>query len=402
MGRNIEAPDASATPMTTLTNRPIGESSSDVLRKDSRIDTSPIPSSDESDLGQTVQLSNLAFRVSGHPQSIASEEKPGADQPIYIDFVEGDKKNPANYSKREKWIITTIACSLTLISAITSGSYNLGISTMIQDLNSSHILAITGFSVYALAFAIFPLITASLSEEFGRRPLYIVSQVIFTVMYLMIAFAKNIQTVIVGRFIQGAAGSAGSTMVGGTIADIWSSKDRGIPMAIFTLVGVGGTGFGPIIGGWIEMKLGWQWIQWIQMMFCSIPLILVFFMKETRSEVLLIHLAKEVRKRTGNNRYRARVEDQRGSLLTLIRVSCTRPVYLLLTEPVVIAFSLWIGFSWGVTFCFLSVIALVFQHLYGFNIGEAGTTYVSLDWNTSWIDNRLLPRISVSVYCTRY
>lgn len=37
--------------------------------------------------------------------------------------------------------------------------------------------------------------------------------------------AKNIQTVIVGRFLQGAAGSTGSTMVGGTIADIWSPKE---------------------------------------------------------------------------------------------------------------------------------------------------------------------------------
>ncbi|KAF8628520.1 hypothetical protein AX15_003849 [Amanita polypyramis BW_CC] len=377
MSRNNEALDAGAS-VTTLAHEPIAGFSSEVLGNDTRIDASPIPNSDKLDLGQTVQISDLTFRVFGQPQSITLKEKPGADQPIYIDFAEGDKKNPANYSIREKWIITFIACSLTFISGVTAGSYNLGISTMIQDLNSTRMLAITGFIVYPLAFAIFPLITASLSEEFGRRPLYIVSQVFFIVMYLMVGFAKNIQTVIVGRFIQGIAGSCGATVVSGTIADIWSAKDRGIPMSVFTLLGVGGAGVGPIIGGWIEMELGWRWIQWIQMMFCSIPAILVLFMKETRPEVLAIRLAKEVRKRTGNNHYRARVEDQRGSLLTLIRVSCTRPVYLLLTEPVVIAFSLWIGFSWGVTYCFLSVITLVFQDLYGFNVGEAGTTYVSL------------------------
>jgi hypothetical protein len=43
---------------------------------------------------------------------------------------------------------------------------------------------------------------------------------------------------------------------------------RGLPMSIFALMAVGGTGFGPVYAGWIEMnpKLEWKWIQWIHMM----------------------------------------------------------------------------------------------------------------------------------------
>jgi len=37
--------------------------------------------------------------------------------------------------------------------------------------------------------------------------------------------AQNIQTVIVGRFLQGAFGSTAATMVGGTIADIWAPPE---------------------------------------------------------------------------------------------------------------------------------------------------------------------------------
>ncbi|KAF8621893.1 hypothetical protein AX15_007445 [Amanita polypyramis BW_CC] len=372
MGQNNEAPELGTSPTPTLANEPISNDN------DARIDMSQISNFNKPDLDLTVRLSDLAFRISGRPQLDISNEKLDEEGPIYVEFAEGDRRNPDNYSNREKWIITAIGCILTFVSSSTASSYNMGISTMIRELNCSRILAITGFSVYPLGFAIFPLITASLSEEFGRRPLYIASQFILIIMYAMVGFAKNIQTVILGRLIQGAAGSAGSTMVGGTIADIWSPKERGIPMAIFTLVAVGGSGVGPIIGGWIEMRLGWRWIQWIQMAYCSVPVILVFFMKETRSEVLLVPLAKEVRKKTGDNRYRARAEDKRGSLPALIITSCTRPVYLLFTEPVVMAFSLWIGFSWGVTFSFLSVIVLVFQDLYDFNIGDAGTMYVSL------------------------
>lgn len=67
------------------------------------------------------------------------------------------------------------------------------------------------------------------------------------------------------RFLLGAAGSTGSTMVGGTLADIWTPAERGWPMAIFAFGAVGGTGLGPALAGYIEKNknLEWRWIQWI-------------------------------------------------------------------------------------------------------------------------------------------
>lgn len=53
-------------------------------------------------------------------------------------------------------------------------------------------------------------------------------------------------------------------------------------------------------------------------------------MKETRSGVLLTRLARKIRKETGDKRYRARIEDERGSLKSLILISCTRPIRKLL------------------------------------------------------------------------
>lgn len=79
-------------------------------------------------------------------------------------------------------------------------------------------------------------------------------------------------------------------------------------------------------------------------------------MRETRSGVILTNMARKMRKETGDHRIRARVEDERGSLRTLIWISCTRPIRqycscmfmrwnahiitdLLCTEPVVASFS---------------------------------------------------------------
>ena len=53
---------------------------------------------------------------------------------------------------------------------------------------------------------------------------------------------------------------------------------------------------------------------------------IVVGMRETRSSVLLTRLARKLRKETGDNRYRARIEDERASIKTLIFISCTRPL----------------------------------------------------------------------------
>lgn len=55
-------------------------------------------------------------------------------------------------------------------------------------------------------------------------------------------------------------------------------------------------------------------------------LAIITFMKETRGSVLLTKIAKKMRKDTGDSKYRARIEDERGSLKSLMLVSLTRPI----------------------------------------------------------------------------
>ena len=54
-------------------------------------------------------------------------------------------------------------------------------------------------------------------------PVYIVTWSLWAVFQIPTAVAKNVATVLVTRFISGAMGSTGSTMVGGTIADSMST-----------------------------------------------------------------------------------------------------------------------------------------------------------------------------------
>ncbi|KAI0761799.1 MFS general substrate transporter [Trametes elegans] len=356
---------------------------------DPRIRASDRPTDDVLDEGYVRQLSDF-IEHRHHYEKSSSEKGSGEgssqdpDEIIYVEFEEDDARDPMNFSYARKWAITWTASFFSIIVGITASSssaYALGDPSMIRDLNATQFQATVGLSMYTLGFALVPLVSASFSEEFGRQPLYFFSGVGCLLMHLMIALAPNIQTVIVGRFLAGAFGSTGSTMVGGTIADIWAPHERGVPMSVFAIMALIGPGVGCTASGWIEQNphLEWRWIQWIHVIWTGIFVVAVpICMKETRSGVLLTRLAKKLRKETGNHRYRARVEDERASLRTLIYISCTRPIYLLFTEPVVAAFSLWVGFAWGILYVLVASIAPAFRTIHHFNTGETGTVFASM------------------------
>ncbi|KAH9849849.1 MFS general substrate transporter [Lenzites betulinus] len=350
---------------------------------DPRIRPSDRPTDEDLDIGLVRQLSNYIEHKHHEKKSPSEKESSQNDSEeiIYVEYEENDSRDPMNFSRTRKWVITFTASFFSIIVASSSSAYALGDPSMIRDLNATQFQATIGLSMYTLGFAVVPLFSASFSEEFGRQPLYFFSGIGCLLMHLMIALSQNIQTVIVGRFLAGAFGSTGSTMVGGTIADIWAPHERGMPMSLFSVMALIGPGVGCAAAGWIEQdpRLEWRWIQWIHVIWTGIFVVAVpICMKETRSGVLLTKLAKKLRKDTGNHHYRARVEDERASLRTLIYISCTRPIYLLLTEPVVAAFSLWAGFAWGILYVLVESIAPAFRTIHHFNTGETGTVFTAM------------------------
>ncbi|KAG2110577.1 major facilitator superfamily domain-containing protein [Suillus discolor] len=285
---------------------------------------------------------------------------------LYVDFEDGDMRNPVNFSPTRKWAITINACVFTSTVAAAISSYTMGYSSMIRDLNCTLFQATLGFSVYTIGFALVPLVTSSFSEEFGRFPFYIVSSFMIVLTEVMIALAPNIQTVIVARTLGGCFGSTGATLVAGSIADIWLPHQRGLPMSLFALAALASSGLGPMVAGWIEANpsLQWRWIQWIHAIVsgvCSISML--FILKETRSTIILARIAHQVRKNTGDGRYRARSEVDKPCLMSMVATSCTRSLS---------------HFVWGVLFFLLDSVSSEFKNIYGFGVGETGSVFVTI------------------------
>ncbi|EIM90087.1 MFS general substrate transporter [Stereum hirsutum FP-91666 SS1] len=298
---------------------------------------------------------------------------------ILVTFEEGDPENPMNWGKGRKWMTTALLCFMTLTIGLSTSAYSSGITSMTEEFGVSTEAGEVGMFMFNAACAFAPLFLAPFCELVGRRYIYLGSFGCFTLIFILLAMGKNIGSELVGRLLSGLFGCVGTILVGGTLADIWETKERSVPMACFSYVAILGTIAAPLYCGYIDAAIGWRWIEWIHMIASGVLFILeLIFFKETRGAAILKTRAKRLRKETGDNRLRAPIELEAEKLSDLLHQSSTRAIYLTIREPVIFFFGFWIAFAWGITFLFLSVIPLTFQDNHGWAEGNGGLPYIAL------------------------
>ncbi|KAL5364455.1 major facilitator superfamily domain-containing protein [Aspergillus floccosus] len=296
-----------------------------------------------------------------------------------------DPDNPFNWSRRYKWTLTITICIISVLTGLPAGSYGAGADYISERFHVQNVpfpnvtWATTSWNMGA---AFWPLIFVPLTESSGRMPGYFVAYFILVVSLFPSAFAQNYATLVVTRFFGGGASSVAINIVGGSISDVWwGDRARSIPMSLFGLTSVIGIALGPFMGSAIlaiNKSSPWRWIFYIQIIYNAglIP-IFWFLLYETRADVILARRAKKIRRETGRLVY-AEAELSHTSVWKLLEVSFERPMRMLLTEPVVTFFTLWISFAWGILFLFFSSVVQTFSTNYGMNTLQTGLIQLAI------------------------
>ena len=151
----------------------------------------------------------------------------------------------------------------------------------------------------------------------------------------------------------------------------------GAPLYNGYIVQYAGTSSGSPAGTFTGYSSGWRWVEWVQLIVNGTVLAVeLLFLRETRGSVILTRRAKKLRKETGDARYRAAAELETPSIKALLHASTTRAAVLLVREPVVLFFSLWLAYEWALIFALFAGIPLVFQGLHGWSEGNGGLAYI--------------------------
>ena len=273
-----------------------------------------------------------------------------------------------------------LVCSGTLIVSWTSAIFAPAIDSTSKELGVGSEVGTLGTTLYVLGFASGPLVWAPWSELRGRKWPLTVSMLLGGIFTIASATAKDIQTLIICRFFAGACGSGQLTVVPGVLADVYNNTYRGVAISLYALTVFVGPFAAPFMGGFIvSSSLGWRWTLYIPAILSFVNGgISLFYLRETYAPCLLIAKAAAIRRQTDNWGIHAQQDMIEIDPRELIDKYFTRPLKMLITEPIILLVSLYMSFIYGLVYCLLEAYPYVFEEIYGFAPGVSGLSFIGL------------------------
>lgn len=115
-------------------------------------------------------------------------------------------------------------------------------------------------NVYNIAFAVFIVTASGLADQFGRKKVFLIGYILFTVSSICVALSNTFELMILFRAIQGLSGAITVPVAIPIFTTIFPKEKHG------AVIGLGGgiaglaVAAGPTVGGIITQNLSWQWI----------------------------------------------------------------------------------------------------------------------------------------------
>ncbi|OXB38234.1 hypothetical protein LQV05_006469 [Cryptococcus neoformans] len=312
-------------------------------------------------------------------QTVFSHDLEKGEGRMVVDFAEGQYENPKEWSKGKKWFVTIATSILCLTVALGSAMPTGDLPGAAETLHVSNEAIYLTIALFVVGFGVGPLLFAPLSEVIGRKTVYCISIFFYFIFTLPSCLAPNIATMLAGRMIAGIAASAPMTNVGGTIADIWSVEERGIPMALFSGMIFMGPCLGPLFGGWIAYKTGqWRWIYWVLFIFVGVVFLFTLIMPETLAPILLRRKAKKLNKDNHTDSYVSKHDLHHIPLSTTLKTAMIRPFILMFMEPIILFMSFYLSFVYSLLYATFFAFPIAFEEIRGWNMGITGVSFVSI------------------------
>ncbi|KAL8854679.1 MAG: hypothetical protein Q9221_000461 [Calogaya cf. arnoldii] len=292
-----------------------------------------------------------------------------------------DPLHPQNWPMKKKIAIALMLGYTTLVSAFGSSIFSAATQVVAAYFSVSTEVGILGLSLYVLGFATGPILWAPLSELRGRRLPLVVAMFGFSIFSIATATAKDLQTVLLTRFFAGVFGSCPLAVVAAVFSDMFDNRSRGLAITLFSMTVFSGPLLAPFVGGFIIMNptLGWRWTEYLVAIMGFLAFALdLFFLEETYPPIVLQQKAATLRRRTLNWGIHAKQEEIEVDFRELVTKNFSRPLRLLVTEPIVLLLSIYMAFIYGLLYLFLTAYPIVFQQIHGFNPGVGGLPYFGM------------------------
>ena len=179
-------------------------------------------------------------------------------------------------------VATIIGSSLTFIDATV---VNVALPALQADLHATITDLQWVIEAYALFLGSLILVGGSMGDQFGRRRVFLIGVLLFTLASIACGLAASTRALIVARAIQGAGAAF---LVPGSLAIIsatFDDADRGGAIGTWSGFSAITSAIGPVVGGWLIEHISWRAIFFLNVPLAAVVMVLSLrFMGESRDD----------------------------------------------------------------------------------------------------------------------
>jgi MFS transporter, DHA2 family, multidrug resistance protein len=182
-------------------------------------------------------------------------------------------------------MITISIMLATVMQVIDTTIANVALPHMQGGLSSTQDQIAWVLTSYIIAAAIMTPMTGWLAGRFGRKRLFLISVVGFTITSLLCGAAQTLAQIVIFRLAQGVFGAALVPLSQAVLLDVYPRERHGYAMALWGVGVMIGPIFGPVLGGWLTESYSWRWVFYINLPVGVLAYLgILAFVDETRLE----------------------------------------------------------------------------------------------------------------------
>ncbi|OZI53362.1 multidrug effflux MFS transporter [Bordetella genomosp. 4] len=154
--------------------------------------------------------------------------------------------------------LTVILACLAMLGPFATDAYLPSFLSIGNEFGASQSMVQQTLSLYLAGFAVMSLFWGTLSDSFGRRPIIIVSLVMFGIGSVGSALAPSFGWLLFFRMVQGCSAGAGRVVGQALVRDRFHGPEAQRLFANITMVFSLAPAIAPVIGGYLNSHAGWR------------------------------------------------------------------------------------------------------------------------------------------------
>ncbi|MEV6522538.1 MFS transporter [Longispora sp. NPDC051575] len=162
---------------------------------------------------------------------------------------------------RARWLALLVLCVGQLMIVLDATIVNVALPAIRHDLGFTQSGLGWVVNAYLIPFGGLLLLAGRLGDLIGRRRMFALGLVVFTLASLLCGLADSQGLLIAARFVQGVGGAMTSAVILGMIVTMFGTpRETARAIGVYSFVGAAGASLGVLGGGVLTQALTWHWI----------------------------------------------------------------------------------------------------------------------------------------------